>query len=837
MKNSICFQKNNILNCIAYLISILFLISSNTALSQIQYIRNGSFEIHADTTYPHDLTPNNMPGGPGYPYSQLQKCIGFCYHLYPYAWPPTQPTQGGCAYHSLDAGGGWYWPSSSGSSDYYHINGTDRAHVPNVSPCFDNLLHPIVEKRFPYGYLENESNHDSAYIGIRIMPDKSDISKGFASYKEYVQSKLINPLAQGVYVVKFYVSRSQYSRSIRKIGALFTSYGPITPDQFHDKDHWEMNLKDNSVPYPYKYYDSPQVCSKELLDQKADINGYGGWQAVCDTLVVPADSIYNYITLGNFQNDDDLYADIQPEKKENDNAQIYYFIDNITIENLYPDKCLCLSWLVQFNVNKQLNNSDSLHCCYDYSLHFPVPNFTPTAPMCGYTRYVIKKGTTTLKDTSAAVNQTFNGHTVYGNFCVNKFSISNNEFTLLFYSKDSHGQEYLLEHCTRNFSLNCVCDCTNMTNFPYPKNKLRFNLVKVDSSASGRCCWDIVMINPSTQDSSSCEYDLSGLWALLRAPSTFQINGDLFNLYGYSGEFNFNKDRDHYNWQAPNPFIIKPGEKVTIGEICTYGILPNNYNDIPVDLIFSSSQNNVQGCDTVFTTHLTCDSVIVPVDTNCCNNWELRIEPRIIYGELSDSNSVSTNILNDFNMKIHHKNTPDFCNDNDTLLVSISISGSNYSYQGEFSLKDLFSNMINICPLMRISDTSLICVRLINKNTSDTCIKCAYVPTTLPPQVKKDNDVLLKSSSYLKDHPDEFFDVVPNPIENKFDIIFRSDNVENCTATLNDNLGNLLMSNKFTSQKGINRITFSNINFNSGMYFINLNIAGTLYSKKVLILK
>jgi hypothetical protein len=190
---------------------------------------------------------------------------------------------------------------------------------------------------------------------------------------------------------------------------------------------------------------------------------------------------------------------------------------------------------------------------------------------------------------------------------------------------------------------------------------------------------------------------------------------------------------------------------------------------------------------------------------------------------------------------LYYNNTSEYCDADDIYEVKITNNQNSFNLGAEFKLKDITSGPINISPFMLIDDSINICVTIVNRRTLDTCHRCKSfycIPHIITPSIKsEDNDVLLKSSSYLDSHPDEFFDVIPNPVENKFDIIFKDDKVEDCSASLNDNLGNMLMTNSFTSQKGMNRFTFNNINASSGMYYINLNVSGKLYSKKVMILK
>jgi hypothetical protein len=509
-----------------------------------------------------------------------------------------------------------------------------------------------------------------------------------------------------------------------------------------------------------------------------------------------------------------------------DEIGLYYFIDSLSLTPLSFDNCVCIADLAELKVEKQNPSSDTSKCCYDFSLMIPSLNHL-TVPYCEISRFRIMKGTTKIYENTAAVGTLLNGNTITGSFCVNKFSTTDNVFTIKFYKKvRSHYDS--IEHCDKTFKLNCLCDCSDIDNNSYLRNKIKFDLVKVDSSASGRCCWDIVMENPASRDSSSCEYNLSNKYVLLSTttPPAFYQN--------YSADFTAIPN----GWVAPANFIIKPGDKVKIGQLCTTGYLSAPYDKTTFKLILSSSAQMTDTCSTILSKTVTCDTIINHQDSSCCDNWEIKMDNIHHYSD-PDHIPPHWTYCGGF-IHLFYNNTPQFCNSNDTYDVALSVNG-NIMECGRIVLNNITHNALNFSPMMYLTDSILACVTIVNLRTLDTCIKCAVIycdgTIIVPGMTKQDNDVLLKSTSYLDEHPDEFFEVVPNPIENKFDVIFKSDNIESCSAALNDNLGNLLMTNTFTSQKGVNKISFNNINFSSGMYFINLNINGKLYSKKVLILK
>ncbi|MBX3044643.1 MAG: hypothetical protein KIT33_05715 [Candidatus Kapabacteria bacterium] len=182
--------------------------------SKSQWIRNGSFENHKDTTY-----PNGLSGPDDYDYNKLMECIGFC-HSYPADWPPSLISSYPDSAYNCDyyigqpfENGGWYWATKYASPDYFHRGGSSTAKVPYVSvhgyTTYPNINHNLWEKRYPHPVV------DSAYIGLRLVPsylDANQLEPNFQYYKEYVQSSLKAPLGPGAYRVSFYVSRSKYSK-------------------------------------------------------------------------------------------------------------------------------------------------------------------------------------------------------------------------------------------------------------------------------------------------------------------------------------------------------------------------------------------------------------------------------------------------------------------------------------------------------------------------------------------------------------------------------------------------------------------------------------------------
>lgn len=815
------------------IIMLLSLLTTNESIGQ--FIRNGSFEFHKVNTYPIDVT-----GAPDYHINQLMKCIGFCNEeIFPFGWTPVgsplycEQNQ----YYAAPRDGGWYWATKNASPDYFHIRGTYGAKIPLVYTYVGPPpLHPrLGEYRFPYGYGRplNE-RYDSAFTGIRMYARNNE-QNIFTGYKEYIQSKLATPITgPAVFEVKFYVSRSNYSPAIKKIGALFTDAAYVNPG-VSEQPEWAWNLYKTNTN-PKEYLTNPQICSDVLLNQKADDEGYGGWQEVSGLLKVPLGVTYNYITIGNFQSDMDLYNDVYPAIDWPYNPyeyQLYYFIDAISIVAKEFSSCRCDKSFVDVEITKQSEPEDTTKCCYDYNI--TIPQAIVSGAVCSISKIELSKnGTLYIERTSEEGD--FNGEIVSGSFCVDKFNTSDNMFTLKLYEKV--GNEYVLHPtCSRNIPLNCKCDCSNLTNYPYPDNKPTFRLVKVDSEEDGNCCWDVVLENPQTNDSSSCEFNLSEMKLL-----PMINNSMIFQSYSkFAGDFPL--DPDHKYWEFPDNFILKPGDKVTIGRICSNGIPsrdPINYNDVEIKLVMSNTGSPTIGvCNTVLSANLSCDSIGI-----CCDAWDLSAEVQrvLLIGQLGPKSSCLATIKFWFNHAVK------YCDYDAPLQLQIydSLTGSNI-YQYNFALKGMYMPMLPV-PMIPFSGTKTICMRVINQLTNDTCLKCItlncpnYDTTAGDPSDIFDLGVSNWKFGVNDNLPydygnNESIRVYPNPFESYCIVEFISGKDLKGEITLQDNLGKEIVTQSVNTVEGVNSIKFENLNLTTGLYFITVKLPDRYDAKQVIFIK
>jgi hypothetical protein len=483
-----------------FFVLFLILFSNFGILKAQSSVKNGSFEKHKTSVYPIDIT-----GALWYPNNQLMKCIGDCQNIN--KWPPIGFSSYCDEEPSLLYSGGWYWATKNGSVDYFHLKGVGDAKSPLVGPMGGG------EMRYPYGY-PSPDGLDSAFVGIRLRVRLNPSHKGtYFTDKEYLQSKLKEPMiGPDLYEVKFYVSRTRLvTTSITQMCALFSDTAIVNPFENNTKMQWGKNLA-YKTQQPTEYVTSAQICSDFPLDQSADVNGYGGWQEIKGYLQVPQGVTYNYITIGNFQDDYALTVDmyggnLPPVIDHQFGYEIYYFVDELSIKKKVDSNevydCTCKSINYEFDIEKQAAPTDSTKCCYDFKLR--IPSKVVASYFCDVRRFKILQGTTVIYDSIAPYPYNyFNGYHVNGSFCIDDFPVENNKFTIqLFTDTDS-----LMLECTKDFTLNCFCVCSDMSEMFNLPGGPKLHIQKVDSSASGRCCWDIMLTN-SASDSSACKFDLS----------------------------------------------------------------------------------------------------------------------------------------------------------------------------------------------------------------------------------------------------------------------------------------------------------------------------------------
>lgn len=193
----------------------------------------------------------------------------------------------------------WYMPNR-GTSDYFNSCTIRQVNVPN------NVMGSMFA-------LDGE-----AYAGI-ILTDNivSDSSKKSKNYREYLQTKLTEPLKKDkLYCVKFYYSIASYSYyAVNKIGAC------VSVSKIGNR----LNTKVLKV--------DPQI----QADPSKIIIERDYWNMVCDTLRAQGNE--KYITIGNFYDDRNTEIEnldyliyrksIREIIKENKIA--YYYIDVVSV--------------------------------------------------------------------------------------------------------------------------------------------------------------------------------------------------------------------------------------------------------------------------------------------------------------------------------------------------------------------------------------------------------------------------------------------------------------------------------------------------------------------------
>ncbi|MCO5250426.1 MAG: T9SS type A sorting domain-containing protein [Candidatus Kapabacteria bacterium] len=794
-------------NCYSFLVSLLLIITIMGIVqpSKIysQFISNGSFEIHSDAIYPRGLT-GVSPTFSGYFDNELMRCIGFCSN-HPFPW---NPIDNAVCFGNQMYGNGWYWATYAASPDYFHKGGLFAAQVPYVGVFFDQTER---EYRYPYGY-PSVNHDDSAFVGLRIRAYKSLHPQFFNSYKEYIQSRL-NTTITGpkIYEVKFYVSKSRHIySSIKNIGVYFTEEFVVNPKTSYISDMWNRNLTDDAQPP--NYLTSPQISSDFLLDQTADEFGHGGWQEIKGYFLVDEHEVYNYITIGNFQNDSALWADITPPFLSDDINEyvLYYFIDNLSvtaIDENYTGTCICQKNINKVEITLDSTNQDSLLCCYNYDIYIPASSYG----LCGISKIIIRDSETILDEIIAdelpPENPTFNGRDpITGTVCLDKFT-QQHDITIQFFSRESEESYVLLAHCTQNIPIKCRCDCDDLAPYPYAGNSPKFKLQKVDDSENGNCCWDMVLTNPSTNDENSCELDLSDIYLHIGSSPNlayYNFTPNLFSLI----------DSDSYRkkFKAPSDLIIKPGQSINIGRICSNGSPTNE-----TELSFAFSLYEIPGlnvCDTVLKQKISCSDSI-----GCCNSFVLYADS--IRHHIIDTISFCTTTL-----MLNYINTIEYCDYDDDISVSIYNNTDQVGYiSHNFKLSEIYKFPIVISPLIPFTGWKEFCIHITNQRTQEECTKCIWVQCD---EINPGEP--MNKGSLEKSEKNDVIKIVPNPSDNWVDIYFHSEKEATGIIKLYTIDGDEILNKTTKVHQGKNSARISTGDFPVGMYLLVVNIDGRILS-------
>lgn len=243
----------------------------------------------------------------------------------------------------------WYAPTG-GTSDPWFYNDTLNIGPPPSNQCTQNL------KRF--GIMPHTGRH---CVGINnSVPSVGTIAS--TPYREYVQTQLGKPLRQGtIYRVEFYVLRSPEAGSAsNNLGALLTTR-PIQRREPNFRSFGNL------------------LSGKPQINQQQVINHIGEWTRISGCF--QADSAYQYITLGNFFNDQQTTYQSDPSFGYQTRL-CYYLIDDVSVTevnanylpasvSLGSDTTLCPKVTYRFN----LPTLENLHYRWqdgDTSAHYTV---------------------------------------------------------------------------------------------------------------------------------------------------------------------------------------------------------------------------------------------------------------------------------------------------------------------------------------------------------------------------------------------------------------------------------------------------------------------------------
>lgn len=799
MKNS---NFNSFLFSLLLIISIMGIVQPTKIYSQ--FISNGSFETHLDNTYPRGLT-GVWSTYSGYSQNQLMKCIGFC-SFYPFHWNPVND---GCQNNPI-YGNGWYWATQAASPDYFHMGGLFQAQVPYVGILVDD--NTVKEYRYPYGY-PSINRDDSAFVGLRIKAMKASHPQFFNSYKEYIQSKLNTSITgPKLYEVKFYVSKSRhFNRSIKNIGVYFTHDYVVRPFSIQSSEMWNRNLALNDQ-LPYNYMTSPQIFSNILLDQTADVYGHGGWQEIKDYLFVEEHEVYDYVTIGNFQNDADLWADITPAFEYDDfnDFYLYYFVDNLSvtaIDENYTGTCICQKNINKVQITQDTSNQDSLLCCYNYEIYIP----SLTYGICDVSKIIIRDGETILDEIIAdefpPENPKFNGRDpITGRVCLDKFT-QEHDITIQFFSRESEESYSLLAHCTQSIPIKCRCDCDDFAPYPYAVNSPKFKLQKVDDSENGNCCWDMVLTNPLTDDENSCELDLSDIYLHIGSSphhANYNFTSTNFSL--------LYQDAYRKAFKAPSDLILNPGQSINIGRICSYG---SPTAETELSFMFSRHFHPGIGvCDTVVKQKISCSDSI-----GCCNSF-------VLYADTIRHHVVDTISYCTTTLMLNYINTVEYCDYDDDITVAVYNNTDHVGYiSHNFKLSDIYKFPIVISPLIPFKGWIEFCILIRNQRTQEECTKCLWVHCD-----EIDPGEPMNKGSIDKTYKDNVIKIVPNPSDNWVDIYFQSENEATGIIKLYTIDGDEILNKTTKVHKGKNSARISTGDFPVGMYLLVVNIGGHILS-------
>jgi hypothetical protein len=805
------------------LTTLVFFVTSSM-VAQTQYIPNGSFEIYRHC--PEGLTQNHYLA-PEFTYINSKFMLSINFYTGGLDFPPNPSL--------LDSG--WYAPTCSGSPDYFHRCGTNNGEGNAQVPYPYLTITTLRDTLQPCGY----PPIGDAYIGLGMrMNNQPDMNlTEFQSYKEYAQAKLLHPIDSGSYYVRFYVSRSKNSHTISQICLFFSSDYIMPLDKY-----WDGNLAYNATRNPGSYvrvnnenqHNECAVCSNTPLRATQT------WQAVEGYFHVPKDSIYNFVSIGNFQTDYELWHDIN----QNDNLQgvfpyemvpTYYYIDSLLVAPL-PDTSWCSCSVERYDLHLEYKpDTSSGRCCYNYHLYVP-------STICPISKFEIIRNNQVLHTELPPDGTYFTIHddSYTGSFCLDTFSTSQNNFIIRYYTKNIRGEDTLLTACNDTIEINCKCNCSDLPNPPYKRGgDPRFTLEQVfDSTTNGRCCWDLIMNNPKPAwNSASCKYDLSNKYILISS-NNFPL--DFYTITGREGFTTGFANPLLMYWQADSNFIIKPGEIDTIGRICSNGVM---FDSVSVNIIFADSPNLIDTCKKVMQKmDLSCNTPF----QDCCDKISVIIDTSYNHDPNPDPNLMTAPCI--YPVALSFINTPDSCSYNDTLEVRLHKQNDTTNlYTVRFTQKDVFKNYVYIHWVYVASsdwhDSVVVCADIENIKTNEVCTKCytfrCYVD--MGPYTTEKIPVSEEGIDSIDIVPDydlslqNFITVIPNPAENKLEIQFESNNNKSGTISLYNTLSQVVFRQEIMATKGVNKIKIPTTGLLNGTYYLTLRLDNGISTKKIIIIK
>ena len=809
---------------------VIFSAFSNIEVNA-QYVKNGSFEEHREGQYPIGMSSDKE-----YQFNEFMKCLNLNpNNQQPYIFPPPES-------YLIN---GWYLPTKNGSSDYYHKSGIVNS---NRDPQIPEVRFWYQKYDTLYPQIIGIPNFDSAYVGLGIQSffkDGQGNQEIPLAYKEYIQSKLNTPLVSGRYHISFDVIRSRNSKALRSICAFFSSNAILNPNNF--QTNWSTNLA-YETPDPY-YFDfiyinktqHNSVCSDGFIlnSTEGGSNGYNEWFTVSGFLDVPQDSIYNYITIGNFQKEYDLMVDYISNPINvayDDYHRIYYYIDNIEVIPAiqcteYP--CHCPKDLFKFDITKDLVNSDSIQCCYN--VNYTITDGEVFNGTCPISKIQLKKNSDVILSLIPPDGLTYTEGTYTANFCVDKFSSSeNNVFTLLYYTKDQNDEDTVLTNCVRDISLKCECDCGDFYSYPYPAIKPNIYFKKTNSNIEGKCCWDLMITYPDSLSSESCEFDLSNMYLQLENSVPFFLSDAIFSS---SILTQLRVPSNYAYFQFPIDFKIKPGDNKVLLSMCLEPLQNDESNNIRISLLDYYSDTEKNECANLITQDIRCDTT-----TNCCDMFKLTTKWPVEWGNIQ---LFAPCLFEDqmgecccIPLILEVVNTPTNCNLNDTFVVSAiysnallaqSVIYSKYFTPGELKFGKQF---ITYIPLLN-GEMGYICIDVKNLTTNETCTKCDSAKCTINLQ-PADGTFLFYKSMDESQNSHNLKDIIYQNNSLKFNFSSTSQNSIVFVEIFDIN-GRRLYNSQLNYISGIYEFKSDNIKLANGTYFLSLSIDNNYSIYKFLI--